>query len=151
MNIEEVYEHYSCRSEDIRKRILARFYRAGYVYQSIITGRNVVISVSTHDYNMLKSFMIYLGIFVPITLNKYYLRKVVEISKSTNMRFIVPAVGAVHVVTSALGGSIAFGAINIWKVLRRMYFASYMATLVFLIDDPKDKVYQQSKIMRNTF
>jgi hypothetical protein len=108
-----------------------------------------VISSSTHEYKKFKSFLIYLGFFLPVTLNKYYLRKIVEITGSTRKFIVVPLVGATHVVTSLGGGLAAYSGLQVWSVLRSMYFASYLATLAFCVDDPHDKIYKQSKIMRN--
>lgn len=149
MNLEDIYERFASDGSTFWNRFTARFRRAGYAYYSVLSGENIVISASTHEYNKFKSFLVYVGIFAPIMLNKYYLRKVVEISGSKNKLFVVPMVATVHLATSALGGLTVMGGIHIWKALRSMYFASYLATLVFIIDDPHDKIYKQSKIMRN--
>lgn len=43
----------------------------------------------------------------------------------------------------------AYGIIQLWSRMRCMYFASYLATLAFWIDDPTHRIYRESKIMRN--
>lgn len=149
MNLEDLYERFATDGNTYWSRFSSRFLRAGYAYYSVISGENVIISLSTHEYNKFKSFLVYVGMFAPITLNKYYLRKIVEITRIKSKLFVLPAIVGVHAATSALGGISALGIIHVWKKLRSMYFASYLATLAFIIDDPQDKVYKQSKIMRN--
>lgn len=149
MELGDLYDKYSSNEPSLILRLKARFLRGSFAYFSVMKGHNIVIASSTHEYKKFKSFLIYLGLFLPVTLNKYYIRKVVEISGSKRKILVVPLVGMTHILTSAAGGLSAYLGLQVWGVLRSIYFASYLATLAFCVDDPHDKVYKQSKIMRN--
>ena len=150
MNLEEIYEKYQSRSGSFADRLKARFYRAGYAYYSVLSGENVIIAASTHEYNKFKGFLLYVGGFMPLTLNKYYIRRLVEVTRSNRKLVIVPLLGLTHILTSSTGVISMLACIHTWKQLRSMYFASYLGTLAFLIEDPHHKIYKESKIMRNT-
>jgi hypothetical protein len=150
MDLEELYEKFQARSGTVLDRTKARFSRAGYAYYSVLSGENVVIAASTHEYGKFKGFLLYVAGFVPITLNRYYIRRVVEVTGSNRRAVVMPLVGITHVFASAAGVGTMLGCIHLWKIVRSMYFASYLATLAFVIDDPHHKIYKESKIMRNT-
>lgn len=149
MDLEEIYEKARSRGDSVYKRGKARVLRAGFAYYSVISGENAVIGASTHEYKKFKSFLLYVGGFAPITLNKYFIRKAVELSKSNRKLIIFPLVCLTHIATSTLGVLTMLASIHLWKALRSVYFASYLATLAFIIEDPHHKIYKDSKIMRN--
>lgn len=149
MDLEDLYEKFKTSGNSFTQRMQSRFLRAGYAYYSVLSGENAVISASAHEYGKFKGFLLYVGGFAPLTLNKYFIRRAVEITRSNRKFIIVPLVGVTHIVTSGLGVITMLGAIHLWRGLRSMYFASYLATLAFLIDDPYHKIYKESKIMRN--
>ena len=149
MDLEEIYEKSKSKGESLTKRIQARFLRAGYAYFSVLSGENAVISASTHEYKKFKGFLLYVGGFAPILLNKYFIRRVVEITKSNRKVVVMPIVGVTHILATGFGVLGMLGAIHLWKALRSMYFASYLSTLAFIIDDPHHRIYKESKIMRN--
>ena len=149
MNLEEIYHKFNSKGDTLSKRIQARFLRAGYAYYSVLSGINPVIGVSTHEYNKFKSFLLYVSGFAPIMLNKYFIRRAVETTRSNRRIVIMPIVAITHITASCFGVLSMLAAIHTYKTLRSVYFASYLATLAFFIDDPHHKIYRDSKIMRN--
>ena len=144
MDLEEIY----ARSAGVR-RVQAKFMRAGHAYWSVLTGENPVISTSTHQYTKFKSFLLYVGGFAPLLLRSYFVRRAVELTRSNRKIVIVPTVGLMLSLAIPAGVLSTYFAIEAWRGLRSLYFASYVATLTFLIDDPHHRIYKQSKIMRN--
>ena len=113
MDLEEIYGKFRGKGDSFAKRIRARCLRAAYVYSTVLSGENKVISASTHEYNKFKAFLLYVGGFAPILLNKYFIRRAVEITKSNKRLIIVPVVGLAHLSASSFGVLSMLGAIHL--------------------------------------
>mmetsp|Transcript_3696 Transcript_3696/g.7909 ORF Transcript_3696/g.7909 Transcript_3696/m.7909 type:complete len:145 (+) Transcript_3696:25-459(+) len=142
MDLHEIYARHS-------KGLKARFLRAGYAYKSVLTGINPVISASAHDYPKFKAFLIYLGAFTPVLFKNTIIQKSIAFTRSNKRWVVIPTVAACYSVLIPAGASIAYLTILSYSCIRSMYFASYLATLAFFIDDPNHRAYRESKIMRN--
>jgi hypothetical protein len=149
MDLEDIYNKFTDQGGNFAARLKGRFMRSFYAYYTVLSGENTVISASTHEYKKFKAFLLYSAGFAPIMLNKYFIRRAVEITRTNRKLIVVPLVGVTHLIASGLGILSMLAGIHLWQGLRSMYFASYLATLAFIIDDPHHKVYKDSKIMRN--
>lgn len=147
MDVQDLYAKHS-------KGLRARFLRAGYAYSSVMTGVNPVISGSAHDYPKFKAFVVYLGAFSPVLFKNSIVQRSIALTRSNKRWVVIPVkprqtVAAFYSVLIPAGGLSAYLLVLGYSCVRSMYFASYLATLAFCVDDPNHRVYRESKIMRN--
>ncbi|CAG9311485.1 unnamed protein product [Blepharisma stoltei] len=149
MDLQEIYEKSKAQGNSFSQRLLSRFRRSRYAYWSVLTGKNPVIGTSTHEYKKLKAFLIYVGGFSPLVFKSLFIQKAVELTRSNKKLIIIPTLIAMYSIAIPSGALIMYFLIQAWSGLRSMYFASYLGTLAFIIDDPNHRIYKESKIMRN--
>lgn len=140
---------------DIYDRLRRKLIRSHFAYKSVLTGANPVIGTSNHQYRKLKNWLLWLSTAVPILCHNSLLKSAIRLTHS-NRRIVVIPVPATQTLialyTAAVPASVSctYICIQTWTTLRSFYFASYLATLAFCIDDPNHRIYKTSKLMRNT-
>lgn len=150
MDLESLYKKYTSEKPSSFQRLQSKLGRAFYAYASVLKGTNQVIGGSSHEYKKLKASLLYLGGFSPLFFKNFMTKKAVQLTRSNKRLVVIPALLGMYSIAIPGGVIGMYLVIQAWGGLRSMYFASYLATLAFLIDDPNHRIYKESKIMRNT-
>ena len=130
---------------------MSDFQRAFHSYKSVINGDNPVISVSTHEYKKFKSAIIVGSALIPVLLKNEVYKTAIRITKSNRKAAVIPVSAGLFSVGIPLCGLVGWSAVQAWTLIKRMYFATYLGTICYFIDDPNHRIYRSSRIMRNLF
>ena len=140
--------------ESVFERTVRRMRRARFAYWSVMTGANPVIGTSQHQYQRFKNWLLYLSAALPVLFHNSILKSAVRLTRSNRLLLVLPvfpiqATAGLYAVAIPASVTTMFLGIQGWSTMRSMYFASYLATIAFCIDDPNHRIYKTSKIMRN--